>query len=234
MATSVLSVINLIGTGIGFLLPGLIVGEDATGQRDKIRTLLLIEALIIVPSNLITIVFMRSKPPTPPRYKWVHTMSISAQVSKKPFMEALTQLSTNKDYILLLLMFSLVLGNFNTFSTLVQNVIEPYGYTDVDASVLGGMLIGCGVVGATVFSLIVEQRLNYKQLLLICCGCGLLSTGWVMVALNYEYSFVVFSLGIAGIGLFLLPVLPLSFELACECSFPVGEAVAAGMLMTGG
>ena len=62
----------------------------------------------------------------------------------------------------------------------------------------------------------------------------MISITWIMLALHYEFSFVVFSLGIAGVGLFLLPVLPLSFELACECSFPVGEAMAAGMLMTGG
>jgi hypothetical protein len=131
-------------------------------------------------------------------------------------------------------MFSLVLGNFNTFSTLVEQVIEPFGYSDVDASVLGGMLIGFGVIGATVFSLIVEQRLNYKQLLLFCCCTGMIALAWVLISLYLEFNFIVFSLGIIGIGLFLLPVLPLSFELACECSFPVGEAVAAGMLMTGG
>jgi len=32
----------------------------------------------------------------------------------------------------------------------------------------------------------------------------------------------------------MVPVMPLSFELACELSFPVGEAIAAGMLVTGG
>lgn len=68
MATSVLSVLNMIGTGIGLLLPGMIVGEDRDTQRDKIRDLLILEALIIVPLNLITLVCMRSKPPTPPRY----------------------------------------------------------------------------------------------------------------------------------------------------------------------
>lgn len=32
----------------------------------------------------------------------------------------------------------------------------------------------------------------------------------------------------------MVPVMPLSFELACELSFPVGEAIAAGILVTGG
>jgi FLVCR family feline leukemia virus subgroup C receptor-related protein len=67
MATSVLSVINLIGTGIGFLLPGLVVGDDPTEYKSKIRELLIIEALIIAPLNLLTIVFMKSRPPSPPR-----------------------------------------------------------------------------------------------------------------------------------------------------------------------
>ena len=36
------------------------------------------------------------------------------------------------------------------------------------------------------------------------------------------------------IGFFTTPVLPLSFELACELVFPVGEALAVGTLITGG
>jgi hypothetical protein len=36
------------------------------------------------------------------------------------------------------------------------------------------------------------------------------------------------------IGFFITPVIPLSFELACELVFPVGEALAVGMLLTGG
>ncbi len=36
------------------------------------------------------------------------------------------------------------------------------------------------------------------------------------------------------IGFFFVPFIPLSFELACEISFPVGEAISTGMLMTGG
>ena len=35
-------------------------------------------------------------------------------------------------------------------------------------------------------------------------------------------------------GFTALPLLPLSFDLACELTFPIGEALTTGLLMTGG
>ena len=68
MATSGLSVINLVGTGIGFLVPGLVVSEDDVGAYQmEIKKLLVLEAMVIAPLNILTILFIRNKPPTPPR-----------------------------------------------------------------------------------------------------------------------------------------------------------------------
>ena len=36
------------------------------------------------------------------------------------------------------------------------------------------------------------------------------------------------------LGFTLMPVLPLGLELSCEISYPIGEAVPSGYLMTGG
>ena len=39
---------------------------------------------------------------------------------------------------------------------------------------------------------------------------------------------------IAGMGLFIYPIIPGSIELACEVVFPVGEALSTGFLLAGG
>jgi hypothetical protein len=36
------------------------------------------------------------------------------------------------------------------------------------------------------------------------------------------------------VGFFFIPYIPLTFELTCEISFPIGEAISTGLLMTGG
>jgi FLVCR family MFS transporter 7 len=55
-----------------------------------------------------------------------------------------------------------------------------------------------------------------------------------LVALWQSWNFTIICIIMAFLGFFLVPVMPLSFELACELSFPIGEAIAAGMLVTGG
>jgi hypothetical protein len=44
--------------------------------------------------------------------------------------------------------------------------------------------------------------------------------------------FVLFLIG--PIGFFIVPFIPLTFELTCEITFPIGEAISTGLLMTGG
>lgn len=55
-----------------------------------------------------------------------------------------------------------------------------------------------------------------------------------MICLYLEAGFVVFAIGMSLIGLNMLPIIPLSFDLGCELSFPIGEAITVGTLMTGG
>lgn len=39
---------------------------------------------------------------------------------------------------------------------------------------------------------------------------------------------------IAGIGMFVYPIIPGNIELGCEVVFPVGEALSTGFLLAGG
>lgn len=69
MATTLLSVVNPLGVGIGFLLPQIYVDSDASGEdgKDQIYNLMLFQA-ILGTVMCIPIVFFKDKPPTPPRF----------------------------------------------------------------------------------------------------------------------------------------------------------------------
>lgn len=60
------------------------------------------------------------------------------------------------------MLFGLVIGNFNTLSTVIEPLIEPFGFTNNDSSICGALLVSLGIVGAGVYSAILEKYNNYK------------------------------------------------------------------------
>ena len=81
-------------------------------------------------------------------------------------------------------------------------------------------------------SLYVEKTKKYKKALQFCSIMAFIGK-ILFIALLSTCNFWLISIGISFIGFFLLPILPLGFELACEITFPVGEAVSNGALMAG-
>lgn len=92
------------------------------------------------------------------------------------------------------------------------------------------MIIIFGIIGSVVFGLYVEKTRKYKNALSICALLSLVG----MVA----FSMVLFTENIVAVaavtsflGFCLTPILPLGLELACEITFPVGEAVSGGAMI---
>lgn len=115
------------------------VTEDDDSQNvTGMTSLLIAEAVIVACSLVLTFLFFRAAPPTPPSYS-THLRNVGIDIYssidsgdasggwnrlKKEF----SALMKNKDYVILLIAFSSGLGLFNTFLTLIYQVIEPWGY----------------------------------------------------------------------------------------------------------
>jgi hypothetical protein len=70
MICSVLTLLNLLGTGIGFVIPTLLVNGDDDNEvvREQVFNVMLIEGIPAFILTGVVLVFMKAKPDTPPRY----------------------------------------------------------------------------------------------------------------------------------------------------------------------
>jgi hypothetical protein len=102
-----------------------------------------------------------------------------------------------------------------------------------DSSVFGATFIVCGLIGATAMSLYVEKTHEFKKACLICTVLGFFGLG-LFTGLSFLENLYAEIIAVACIGIFTMPLLPLSLDLGCELSFPIGEALSTGILMTGG
>jgi sugar phosphate permease len=69
---------------------------------------------------------------------------------------------TNRDYLVLLFCFAVFVGIFNAMSTLLNQIVTPYGYSDDDAGFMGVAMIIGGLIGAIAMAIFVDKTKLHK------------------------------------------------------------------------
>lgn len=155
IATTIASLFNPLGNAFGQVLPPMFVKETDDGGVTGMRDLMICEAIVVFIPLCIAFAFFKSEPPSPPSHSarlktTVGNVDIDEKSSNNKVMNEFWLLMENRDYLILLLSFSVGLGLFNSILTLIYQIISPYGYSNDDAGTFGAVLIVCGLVGAAV------------------------------------------------------------------------------------
>lgn len=143
------------------------------------------------------------------------------------------QLMGDRDFCILLFSFSIGLGLFNAFLTLIYQIVEPFGYSNDDSGMFAAVLIVCGLIGAGVCGAIMDHTHAYRTVLkggFFTCFLGMIFF-MTMLYLN-NYAMLSFTFGV--LGFFMLPMLPATLENCAECTFPIAEELSVGLLLIGG
>ncbi|XP_053757785.1 solute carrier family 49 member A3 isoform X3 [Panthera pardus] len=183
--------------------------------------------IYIIPAGitclLATACLLESVPPTPPSARAIHSTS-------EKFLDGLKLLLCNRAYVVLAVCFGGGIGIFSSFSALLEQVLCVRGYSNEFIGLCGALFIVFGVLGALVLSLYVDRTKLFTEAVKI----GFCLTSVVCVAFALVSQLQGQTLALAAIcsllGLFGFAVAPIAMELAVECSFPVGEGAAAGLI----
>ncbi|XP_029805740.1 solute carrier family 49 member A3 isoform X2 [Suricata suricatta] len=172
---------------------------------------------------LATACLLESVPPTPPSARATRTTS-------EKFLDGLKLLLRNKAYVILAVCFGGGIGIFSSFSVLLEQVLCVKGYSNEFTGLCGALFVVFGVLGALALSLYVDRTKHFTEAVKI----GFCLTSLVCVAFALVSQLQGQTLALAAIcsllGFFGFSVAPIAMELAVECSFPVGEGAAAGLI----
>lgn len=160
-------------------------------------------------------------------------MNIHRFANQPSFWKSLKTTTSNKYFIILWIAFAISVGLFNTFSSLMNQIVTPYGYSDDTAGIFGATLIISGVIGATISSLIIDKYKKYILVLRICSP---------IVTLTYiGFIFIVYENNVIGIciisgllGFVSFALLPVALELGVECTYPIPPSSSTALLWMGG
>jgi len=121
------------------------------------------------------------------------------------------------DFAILILVFGVLVGAVNTFAIISGELLEPYGYSDDIAGLMGAALLLSGIVAAIITSPLFDRVLTHHlgittRILCPILAAGWLATVWVIKPNNTGALFAVLVI----IGVTAVIMLPVGLELGCE------------------
>lgn len=169
--------------------------------------------------------FVPARPPTPP--------SPTATINSTPVVKTLRDLSHSVEFWLIFIPFSVYVGLFNSISSLINQILEPYSFSEDQAGIAGAILIVVGLLTAAVIAPICDRHKIYLPIIKIfiplVAVCYLI---YVFAPPTHSLGFVyVISalLGAASFGL-----VPVVLEYLVEVMYPLGPEVGSTICWTGG
>lgn len=219
-ANAIASLANPLGGAIAQL-----VGPAVVTKNDELPTFVLITAIVTTACSLTTLI-VPAVPPLPP--------CPSSTIVKLPWMESIPRLFKNTKFIAVFLMFSIYVGFFNAFSTYINQIMEPYGYTADEAGIGGAILIVAGIVFSAITSPILDR--THRFLLLIKIQVPLIAACYIATIFMSTKSQQLVGpyLVCALLGMISFSLLPVFLEWNQEQTSPVDPAVSAAFLWMGG
>ena len=218
-ATAIASLANPFGGALGQL-----INPFLASKASDIPSMTLYVAII---STVATIpaFFVPAKPPTP--------VSAGSRHVTPELRQTLRSLTRNPTFWLTVIPYWIYVGFFNSISSLLTQIMTPYGFSETESGIAGALLILAGLVAAAVTSPIIDRTKAYLlfiKALVPIIALSYLAFVWAPGSRSVAAPYVI--LGVLGAASFSL--VPIALEFLVEVTFPVGPEAPSTICWTGG
>ncbi|KAJ4012954.1 hypothetical protein NW752_006224 [Fusarium irregulare] len=218
-ATALASLANPFGAAIGQLITPLMV-QKAGDVSSMVLYISIISSVCALPAFVIP-----AKPPSP--------VGPASETPKLSLRESIGVLSSSLEVWLILIPFAVYVGFFNSISSLLNQMLKPYGISDDEAGIGGAVLIVVGLVASAVSSPIIDRTKSFLltlKILVPLVGISYLIFVWMPETKDVAGPYVV--LAILGASSFSL--VPVALEFLIELSHPLSPEVTSTIAWAGG
>jgi MFS family permease len=185
----------------------------------NINSMLMIYGIAALVLAVLFLVFAREHPPTP--------ASPPGQDERSLVFDGLRQMMRMRDFLLLLVIFFIGLGVFNSVTTWIEDILRPRGFSILQAGVIGGLMVIGGILGALILPLLSDRYRRRVPFIIFSLAAA--SLGLVGIAFVHNYTLLLLSAFV--MGFFLLSAGPIGFQYGAEITYPAPEGTSNGMLL---
>lgn len=204
-ATALMSLASPLGQAIGTL----VVPFMATEASDLPKATLHIALLFTLTTWFAILI-----PSRPPQT----SLAPRSMIHHSSTLSSLHALSTNPEYLCILVTFSIYVAAFSAFASLTQQFIHPYGFSDIQAGIIGAVTVLSGLLAGALTAPLLDKTKAYRIPISLCVSLSSLAYFGLFFAIRKESTLtfaliVILSSTVGASGLILLP---LSLELATD------------------
>lgn len=223
-ATAVASLANPFGAALGQLISPF-WADKPSDIPNLVLYVSIISSIACVPAF-----FIPSRPPTPPSAGATSNEQSQGLSSMRKDLQVLIH---SREFFIIFLSYAVYVGLFNAFSSLINQILEPYGFSEDNAGIAGAILIVVGLVFAAITSPIMDKYkfyLLFMKLAVPVVGISYLIFIWAPGTRSLAYVYAVVALlGAASFGM-----VPVVLEFLVEIHYPLGPELASTLCWCGG
>ncbi len=227
MAAGLSALAQYVGIVIAMIATPFMVGSDPAeaGYGTGFEQMLSTYGWLTFGVALVTLLFLRERPPTPP--------SVDTQ-DKQSFWKGIGHILKQRDMLIMLYLFLVGLGIFNAVSSMTDSIAAHAGVEDSDGLIGGLMLIG-GIVGASILP-VLSDKFRKRRIFLVICVTGMVPGifGLTFAGNLSADPTTIYTISLISsfvLGFFIMSAGPLGFQYAAEVSHPAPESTSQGMLL---
>ncbi|KAG0648666.1 Peramine biosynthesis cluster [Hyphodiscus hymeniophilus] len=218
-ATAIMSLANPFGGALAQLIDPF-WANAASDIPNMVLYIAIISSVATIPSF-----FIPAQPPTP--------CSPSATHAKQPLMLSIRILYESLEFWLIMIPFTIYVALFNSVSSLINQILEPYGFSEDNAGIAGALLIVVGLVAAAIISPIIDKTKSFLlaiKVLVPLMGLSYLAFTFAPGTRSLGAVFVILSI----LGAASFSAIPVVLEYLIEITHPVSPEVTSVISWTGG
>ena len=222
-ATALASLANPFGAALGQLISPF-WADTPSEIPNMILYVSIISSVACIPAF-----FIPHHPPTPPSAGATATHLTHVRTLAGEAVELLY----SPEFYLIFLPFAVYVGFFNAFSSLLNQILEPYGFSEDNAGIAGAVLIVVGLVSAAISSPLIDKYKPYLWYIRV--SVPIIAVSYLIFIFapatnSLAYVFVVCALlGAASFGL-----VPVALEFLVEMHYPLGPELGSSLCWCGG
>ena len=146
-------------------------------------------------------------------------------------------LFTNIRFVYLLISTLFVVGYYDVMGTIINSLFVMYGVTGQQSNVIYAVSSVAGMIASLVISWLLDKYKKFKLFMIVLCITGTLFQALFTLLLElaepkglnaYAIGLVLYTL----VNMIVVPFYTIGMNYACEITYPVGESINGGIMMT--
>ena len=234
-----------IGIFIGFLWNLMFIDENEENSdeyKSQVFVYLLSEFILSFVFCLPSFFIVKNKPDIPPSPSQVE--DTKNKIPDLTLLESIKMLFKNKRFIYLLLSTFFVVGNYNIIGTLINPLFELYSISGNNASIIYFISNILGMISSVIISKIVDKNNKFKLSMILLCVLTTFFQILLTIYLelfkpeekdkkeNSTTEFVIALIINSLVTITIMPFYTIGMNYACEITYPVGESINGGIMMS--